>query len=116
MAAFPLTLDNYLKSFKTRTVKPSNRQTSSAGYTMSFSRATTSKKAFDFTIGWLTNTERETLETFFDTNQGTSFTIDFTCTGDTTTYTVVFDMDELSFDYIKTFPAEYDLTLSLKEV
>jgi len=120
MAAFPISTTDHLLNFKSRSVKTANRQTSSAGYPMSFANATVAKEAFKFTLFNLSNTDRETLQTFFDTNQGTSFTIDFTCTGDTTTYTTIFDQDEIEFNYVKAVDGgatgKYTLDLSIKEV
>lgn len=119
MAAFPTDLDTHLFEFKSTSVKPANRQTSSAGYTMGFPKGTIIKKAFDFTLSNLNNTDKETLQTFFDDNQGISFTIDFTCTGDTTTYNTIFDQDVLEFKRNRTFSetsGTYTLNLKIKEV
>lgn len=115
MAAFPINIEDHLFSLKPGSVKPANRQTSSAGYTMSFSRATVKKKVFDFTLFNLNQTDWETLDTFFDTNQGGSFTIDFSCTGDSTTYTVVFDQDELIPEYTRSFPGNYTVPIVVRE-
>lgn len=119
MAAFPTNMDDHLFSFNSRTIKPANRQVSSAGYTMSFSRGSLSKKAFDFTLSNLNNTDRETLETFIDDNQGVSFTINFTCTGDSTTYNVVFEQDEFLFKRDRTFSetdGTYTIEIKVREV
>lgn len=116
MASFPTDLPTTLISFKSKNLKPSNKQTSSAGYTMAFPKGTILKKVFNFKLSYLSNTDKETLETFFDANQGLTFQIDFTCTGDTTEYDVVFDIDELEFVYERRFPAYYTIDIKVKEV
>ncbi len=117
MATFPTDLDLHLfPNFSSKSLKPSNRQTSSVGYTMAYPKGTVTKKIFEFGLAYLSNTDKVTLQTFFDTNQGLAFDIAFTSTGDSTTYSVIFDQDELDFVYVKRFPAQYTLKVKVKEV
>ena len=51
-------LDNKVISLKEKTIKPANRQKSSAGYTMSFPRGSVNKKAFIIQISHITYYEK----------------------------------------------------------
>jgi len=114
MATWPI--DDKYVSIKENVIKPANRQTSSAGYTMSFSKGSLNKKIFTVKLSYLSKDEKDTLKTFFDDNQGSSFTLNDPDPYSTDTYEVVFDQDELSFEYIRVFPAEYSLDVKFREV
>ena len=53
---------------------PAERKESESGYTMSFCKATSSFYSFELFYDNLTDTERDTLQTFFDINRGLEFT------------------------------------------
>lgn len=114
MAEWPV--DNKVVSLKEKTNKPSNRQTSSAGYTMSFPKGTVSKKILEIGMAYLTKENKDTIVTFFDSNQGKIFTINDPDPNSDEVFSVVFDQDELEFTYTRVFPGEYTLTLNLREV
>lgn len=111
MATFP----NIGKPFdwKRTTVKKSYRGTSSAGYTITHPKSTVAKKVFNITYDRLSKTERDDLDSFFDTNAGLSFT--WTDPEDeVTTYEVVFEEDELEFEFSP--PYYWTTTFTIREV
>ena len=114
MATWPID-DKYI-AISEQTIKPANRQTSSAGYTMSTAKGTVAKKLFDLKLSYLSKDDKDTLITFFDDNQGGSFTLNDPDPNSNDTYTVMFDQDEIIFEYIRTFPGEYSLNIRLREV
>ena len=82
-----------------KNIKPTQRDVSAAGYVMARSKATLLKKEFLIKYNNMTTAERDTLEAFFDANQGLEF--DWTHPeqgGDT--YQVVFNQDEIEFSWI----------------
>lgn len=98
MATWPID-DNYTGFSKT-VIKLANRQVSSAGYQMSTGRGTVKKYRFNVEISYLTETQTGTISTFFDTNQGTSFTLNDPNPNSSATYEVEFDQDEIEFKYV----------------
>lgn len=114
MATWPI--DDKYVTLRERIVKPVNRQTSSAGYSMSFSKGTIKKKAFTMQLSFLSKTQKDTIETFFNDNQGLSFVLNDPDPNSTDTYNVIFDQDSIEFEYIRVFPGEYSLELNVREV
>lgn len=114
MALWPL--DNKVTSLKEKLVKPSNRQTSSAGYTMSFPKGTVTKRILAISMAYLSKANKDTIETFFDANQGLAFTINDPDPNSSDVFTVVFDQDDLEFTYTRVFPGEYALDITVREV
>lgn len=96
-----------------KTIKPAYRGKSSAGYTMSRAMATTSKEEFEVGYDFLSSSDRDTLQTFFNTNQGIEFNWTHPETGGST-YSVVFAEDELFFTAKP--PFYWTITLKLQEV
>lgn len=114
MATFPV--NDKVVELEERIIKPSNRNVSSAGYAMTFSRGTIKKKAFIMRLSWLSKSEKDTIETFFNDNQGLEFTLNSPDPNDSGSYNVIFDQDDLSFKYIRAFPGVYSLDLNVREV
>ena len=114
-------LDNRVTALKERIIKPSNRQTSSAGYSMTRPKGTVKKRAFTIQMSYITYAEKTHatlgIEKFFDDNQGVAFLINSPDPNDTGgPYTVIFDQDQLEFEYTRVFPGEYSLELNVKEI
>lgn len=107
---------NKVVTLKEKSIKLANKQTSSAGYTMSFSRSTTRKRLFTISYAYLSKADKTAIETFFNANQGTSFTMNDPDPNNTEVLTLIFDQDELEFTYVRVFPGEYTLELQLREV
>lgn len=95
-----------------KNVKKIKRQTSSAGYTMSSSAATLTKKQFSLSWSLLDNTEKGLMETFFDTTGGASFT--WTNPTDDVEYTVLFGQDDLTFKHLR--PSYWQSSIIFLEV
>jgi len=96
-----------------KTVKPADRKTSAAGYTMARAKATLAKKEFQLLYNFLTKTERNTLQTFFDGNQGLEFNWTHPETGGST-YQVVFAADDIEFSWVS--PDRWSIKFVIKEV
>lgn len=114
MALFPV--EEKVVALKEKQNKPANRQTSSAGYTMSFSRGTTLKKTFVIDMAYLSKIEKDEIQVFFDMYQGDSFSLNDPDPNSNEVYTVVFAQDELEFVYTRVFPGEYTLNFEATEV
>lgn len=114
MALFPV--DNKVVSLKEKTNKPSNRQTSSAGYTMSFPKGTVSKKILEISMAYLTKADKDAIIDFFNLNQGMIFTINDPDPNSDEVFSVVFNQDALEFTYTRVFPGEYALDIIVNEV
>lgn len=100
-------------SLAQRTVKPSFKGKSSAGYTITSSRATIAKKEFDLGYEALTEADRDTLQTYFENNAGSSFSWTHPESGGAT-YTVFFVDDEIEFKWV---PSNYwSAKVKLREV
>ena len=69
-----------------------------AGYVYSRAKWTRARKRFDLTWDSMTNSDKNTLETFFNNNLGSTFTWEHPVSG--TTYTVRFSDDSIDFDYV----------------
>lgn len=93
MANIPLT--GLQQSSKKIAVLQGLRSQTENGYT--FSRAKTTKVKYKFSLDYIVSkNDFNTLETFFITNQGSSFNIVW----DSVTYTVVFTIDELQYEVL----------------
>jgi len=96
-----------------KTIKPAQRSTSSAGYTMARAKATIAKKEFKVMYQNLTTAERNTLQTFFNSNQGLEF--DWTHPEPSgSTYQVIFNQDDIEFVWISF--GLWTVTFKIKEV
>jgi len=110
MASFPSIVPNDLQH---KIIKKKISAESSAGYFMSRPAGSVAKKEFTLSFASLTITERNTLQTFFDTNQGLAITWTHPETGGAT-YNVSFLEDELSFNYV---PVDrYSVSVKLREL
>jgi len=85
-------------------VKKAHRGTSELGYVQSRSRWTGSKYRFILEWDAMSEDDFDLLDTFFDDNQGLSFT--WTHPKTDTEYTCVFSSDEIEFDPV-IFTSEY---------
>ena len=79
-------------------VKKANRQTSAAGYTISFGRGTVIKRKFRLS-GRYTAAEKAAAIAFLDTHQGAVFIFSSQDATDTTDYQVIFLADEIEFKW-----------------
>jgi len=100
---------------KEKTLFPVVRTDKEAPYMQARKRWTSSKKIW--TLTWdekvsLTETDYQTLETFFLANQGLAFS--WTHYATNVTYTVMFDQDDLDGDIL--VPGYRTLTVSLRQV
>ena len=111
MADYP-TIQNP-SGLQQKIIKTKYKGISSSGYMMTRAKATASKKEFLVKYTFLTNTERDTLQTFFDTNQGLGFNWTHPESGGET-YFVVFIEDELEFTL--TLPYYWILNFKIREV
>lgn len=101
--------------YKRTTIKKTYTGTSASGYTMTYPKSTIAKKIFTVTYDGLTRDERDNVETWFNANAGSSlpFVDPDDLTG-STVYDVVFDTDEIEFEFSP--PYYWSITLSLREV
>ena len=95
--------------------KPIASQTSSAGYTMSFAGATATKKTINLSWDAMPTADKDTLESFFETNAGGNFTFENPDPASTETFTVMFGTETLPFKYKKGFISLWELNLTLVE-
>ena len=112
MATYPTTLPE-IHSIAHKNIKKQHITESAAGYVMSRGRGTVAKKAFDIGYTAMSNTQRDTLQTFFNDNIGDSFDWTHPETGGAT-YDVVFLEDELSFEWIGL--DNWSISFSIREV
>ena len=87
------------------------KETSSAGHTMIRGRGTAIKKSFELEWESITSADKNTLQAFFATNYGTSLT--WAHFESSVVYTVHFEADDLSFNYLS--PGWWKLKLKLRE-
>ena len=114
MALWPV--DNKIVSIKDRIIKPVHKQKSAANYTMTFPKSTVKKRGLKVSMSWLTKAEKDTIETFFDVNQGLLITLNSPDPNYTTVHSVIIDQDELEFEYIDIYPnGEYNLDINFLE-
>ena len=92
-------------------IKKAHRSDSELGYIQSRAVWTGSKKSFE--LGWngMSTVDKAFLETFFDSNQGSSFTWTHPITS--TSYTCLFTGDNLSFEFVA--PGYWALTITIEE-
>lgn len=110
MAIYPVL---NIESFEKKTVKPVSKSSYDSGYTQKVAKYTRSVAQFSFSHENLDETQMETLELFFKTNQGSSFT--FVHPLNENSFEVTFEMDEISFDFDKTMKT-YSTKIMLSEV
>lgn len=79
------------------------------GYVQSRSKWTRSRKVFNLQWNAMSNSDKETLVTFFENNLGSTFT--WTHPVSSTNYTVRFKDDEVEFDYVSINYWKVQLTL-----
>lgn len=96
--------------------KPISTQRSSAGYSMSYSGATATKRTINLSWDAMTTADKTTLENFFETYSGGNFTISNPDPASSETYTVTFGVSELPFKYKKGFVGLWELNVTLVEV
>lgn len=85
-------------SITERKKKAQIRSDFEAGYVQSRAQWTRSRKIFELSWANMTNSDKETLETYFDNNLGSTFSWTHPYTD--TTYTVRFAEDQISAEYI----------------
>lgn len=96
-----------------RIIKEQIKNSFAGGYVSSIPKY--SRKRYRFQLSWssLTHIDLETLETFFDDNQGNTFT--WTDPIDNASYTVRFSDDEIEADYVEGTTTYWQLTVNLEE-
>jgi len=109
MATFP-TLP--ITKISRKTNKPLIKQSYGGGYEQQRLKNTRNIKEFSLTFSVLTQAEAQTLENFFDANQG--FAFDFYDAVFATTHQVRFTSDSISFN--QDMPRYFSTSLTLKEV
>lgn len=114
MANWPI--DDQYTSIEEVTHLPANRQQSTAGYVISAKRASIPKTEYMVTVSYISIAQKETIKDFFRDNQGLAFTLNNPEPDQTGTIQVVFNQDSLSFQRQRTFPAQYTLEFSVREV
>lgn len=80
-----------------------------AGYVQSTAKWTRSRKIFEMTWSGMTDSDKETLESFFDSSLGSAFTWTHPLSGQT--YTVMFAYDEFPARYVPLNHWRVELTL-----
>lgn len=105
---------NYIKSFSITPTKKASRQISRAGYPMSAPLATVQKNKISITYEKVSTTDRSSVDTFFDTNQGSAFYLYVPLKSDT--YTVIFDVDEIVWSYNNQDFTEASCTIEFQEI
>ncbi len=81
------------------------------GYVHFRPKWTTSKKSFQLKWNVISSADKTTLETFFNANQGLTFT--WTHPETSTVYTCIFDIDEIEFNGI--FEGFWSTSVSMME-
>ncbi|MCP4341369.1 MAG: hypothetical protein GY799_21440 [Desulfobulbaceae bacterium] len=95
--------------------KPANKKKSKAGYTMSFPAGTVAKRELMVEFGYLSYSEKASIQAFFNLNQGNRFTMNHPDPNSSEVLTLIFLEDQLSFKYVRVFPGEYLLSLKVRE-
>lgn len=116
MAYYPQELNGqpiYIKTMKEGTVKKVLKSNFDGGYQQQRPQFTRAYKTFDLSYNILTDDEIVTLDTFFQTYQGMSFT--FVHPVKNTEHTVMFDMDEFDLTY-ESGVVRRDVAIKLREV
>jgi hypothetical protein len=88
---------NYIKSFSLIPIKKANVQISAAGYPMSSALAIVTKNKIRIQYEKVSTTDKASVDTFFDTNQGSSFSLYIPL--NSTAYEVIFNQDEIEWSY-----------------
>lgn len=96
-------------SMTERKKKAQIRSDFAAGYVQSRAKWTRSRKIFELSWNVMSDSDKSTLETFFDDNLGGTFTWAHPLSG--TSYTVRFVGDELLAKYVKVNRWQVDVTL-----
>lgn len=110
MAVYP---DFKIENFEDKKIKPVSKSSYDGGYTQRVAKFTRTLSQFTFSHENLSQIEKETLEAFFNQNQGLSFT--FVHPLNSETFEVSFDSDDVSFSYDKIFQC-YSTKIALMEV
>jgi hypothetical protein len=84
-----------------------------SGYVSSRAKWTRSRKKFELSWDAMSSTDKATLETFFDTNLGDTFT--WTHPSENAEYTVRFSEDTINADYKKGSIGYWQVSLVLEE-
>lgn len=79
------------------------------------SRPRHSRSRYKWTLSWeaLPTADKATLETFFDANQGDTFTWTHPLTS--TSYTARFSADSVRFSYLPKLPDHWEVQLAIEE-
>jgi hypothetical protein len=93
MTAWPSTLPQPSQGLEEEYYKPQAKTEKEANYTQSRPTVTRGRRKFPLSWAFMTETEYQILETFFDTYQGTMFT--FTHPIKSTTHNCVFSADSI---------------------
>lgn len=102
------------KKIKERIIKVAHRSASESGYIATRAKWTGSRKAFSLFWPGMETVDKDTLETFFKDNQGTTFNWAHPVSGE---YTCVFSSDEIEFDSVgfSSDTAIYAVTVDIEE-
>jgi len=114
MATFP-TIE-ILTGLSVKNIKPANRKTSAAGYSMSRARATVTKKEFTLKYECVSAADKTTVDDFFDANQGQVFNLNAPDPADSTIYTVIFGQDSIDWTYSNQGAGSWSTLIIFQEV
>lgn len=92
-------------------VKVAHRSSSEAGYVHTRAKWTSNKRTFSLAWNVMTSANKATLETFFDTNQGTTFS--WTHPDTDASHTCLFSDDSIQFKSISN--GLWSVTVSIEE-
>jgi len=98
MADYPITSRNP-NTFSEKNIKGQYKAETDSNYMITAARGTTSKKEFELGYTSLSDSEKSTLESFFDANLGGSFNYTHPISGAVYSVFFVADDDSLDFDY-----------------
>lgn len=101
-----------LNGISRKVIKPKRQAVSSAGYMMVRPGGTVSKREFTIQYKALMKSQRDALETFFDTYQGSAF--NWTDPDGSPTYVVTFVDEDIAFEWIP--PDFYSTQFTLRQL
>lgn len=112
MAVFPTLSVEPTVKYADEIVKPTVKVEFEGNYAQTRPKYTRSMEKFSLHFRPITEADKTTLKTFFNTNSGNSFT--WTNPTNTIEYTIRFSEDTLRFKYI--LSERYEITIPLEEV
>lgn len=112
MATFPTLTISASSKFEDEYIKPTVKTKFEGNYSQSRPKYTRASHNFNTLYNMITETDKATLQTFFNTNSGNSFT--WNNPTDEVDYTVIFAEDSLSFKNITL--GFYEVNIKLEEL